>query len=81
VSLKINNKGDIDVLMPDGEKFVVPNDYSKSTKDAETKPSAAFRKKYIGNITGKDVSRQHYPPEMYENMKKWSDYIHKLIKG
>jgi len=81
VSLKINKTGDIDVIMPDGEKFIVPNDYSKNVKDADTKPSAAFRKKYIGNITGRDVSRQHFPLEMYENLHKWSNYIFKLIKG
>jgi hypothetical protein len=81
VSLKINKKGDIDVIMPSGEKFVVPNDYSKNTKGAETNPSAAFREKYIGKITGRDVSRQHYPPHMYENIKKWLSYCRKVLKG
>jgi len=81
VALKINKKGDIDVIMPSGEKFVVPNDYSKSIKGAETKPSAAFRKKYIGKITARDVSRQHFPPEMYENIKKWLSYCNKILKG
>ena len=81
VSLKINKKGDIDVIMPGGEKFVVPNDYSKNIKGAETNPAAAFREKYIGKITGRDVSRQHYPPHMYENIKKWLSYCRKILKG
>lgn len=80
VSLKINKKGDIDVIMPGGEKFVVPNDYSKNIKGAETNPSAAFRKKYIGNITGQDVSRQHFPPKMYENYQRWTSYVGNIIK-
>ena len=79
VSLKINRKGDIDVIMPGGEKFVVPNDYSKRISKADTNPSDAFRKKYIGRITGKDVSRQHFPKEMYENIQKWSNYMTRLI--
>ena len=70
---------DIDVIMPGGEKFVVPNDYSKRISKADTNPSDAFRKKYIGRITGKDVSRQHFPKEMYENIQKWSNYVTRLI--
>lgn len=79
VSMKINLKGDIDVVMPGGKKFVVPNDYSKNIKGADTNPSAGFRQKYIGKITPKDVSRQHFPKTMYENQKKWSNYIWKVI--
>ena len=51
VSMKINVEGDLTVKMPGGKEFIVPNDYAKSTKGAETNPSAAFRKKYIGKIT------------------------------
>ena len=71
--------------MPDGSEHVVPNDYSKSTKGVEKNPSAAFRKKYIGNITGKDVSRQHHIPTMYENKKdpllfeSWSKYFYQSL--
>ena len=81
VSLKINQASDIDVVMPGGEKFIVPNDYSKNISGAETNPSAAFRKKYIGNITGKDVSRQHYPPMMTEAYKKWTKYFYKTLNS
>ena len=79
VALKINKKGDIDVIMPGGEKFVVPNDYSKSVKGAEVNPSAAFRKKYIGKITPQDISRQHDPRGMYENVERWSNYFYKIL--
>lgn len=79
VSLKINKKGDITVKMPGGEEFNVPNDYSKSVKGADTNPSAKFRKKYIGNITGKDISRQHFPPEMRENVERWSNYFYGVL--
>jgi len=79
VTLKINKKGDIDVLMPGGKKFVVPNDYTKSTKGAGINPSATFRQKYIGKITPQDVSRQHFPPQMYENIDKWSSYFYEIL--
>tara|TARA_Y100000034_G_scaffold115794_1_gene153396 strand:+ start:278 stop:1336 length:1059 start_codon:yes stop_codon:yes gene_type:complete len=81
VSIKINKKGDIDVIMPGGKKFVVPNDYSKNIKKAEINPSASFRKKYIGKITGQDVSRQHFPPQMYEAAKRWLKYFHEVLIG
>ena len=87
VAKKINIKGDIKVIMPDGSEHVVPNDYSKNIKGAETNPSAAFRKKYIGKSTGKGVSRQHYIPTMYENKKtqllfeKWSKYFYNVVYG
>jgi len=80
VAIKINKKGNVNVTMPGGEKFVVPNDYSKNVKGAETNPSAAFRKKYIGNITPQDVSRQHFPKQMYEGLQRWSSYVNKLLK-
>lgn len=79
VAMKINKKGDINVIMPGGEKFVVPNDYSKNIKGAETNPSAAFRKQYIGKITPQDVSRQHFPKQMYEGLRKWSKYVDGLL--
>jgi hypothetical protein len=79
VSLKINKTGDITVKMPGGEEFNVPNDYSKNTKGADVNPSARFRKKYIGNITGQDISRQHFPPQMYESVQKWSNYFYGVI--
>tara|TARA_R100000008_G_C3581117_1_gene168591 strand:+ start:153 stop:1283 length:1131 start_codon:yes stop_codon:yes gene_type:complete len=85
VAKKINIKDDLKVKMPDGSEHVVPNDYSKSTKGVEKNPSAAFRKKYIGNITGKDVSRQHHIPTMYENKKdpllfeSWSKYFYQSL--
>lgn len=81
VALKINQSDDIDVIMPRGEKFVVPNDYARKTSDADTNPSSAFRKNYIGNITGKDVSRQHYPPMMTEAYKKWRKYFYKTLNS
>jgi len=86
VAKKINIKDDLKVIMPDGSEHVVPNDYSKSTKDAERNPAAAFRKKYIGKITGPEVSRQHHVPTMYENkedrllFENWSKYFYSLIK-
>jgi len=86
VAKKINIKGDLKVKMPDGSEHVVPNDYSKNIKGAEKNPSAAFRKKYIGQITGQDVSRQHHIPAMYENKQSqmlfevWSKYFYKSIK-
>ena len=79
VALKINKKGDINVIMPGGEKFTVPNDYSKNVKGAEVNPSAAFRKQYIGKITPQDVSRQHFPKQMYEGLRKWSNYVDRLL--
>ena len=79
VSLKINKEGDITVKMPDGEEFNVPNDYSKSIKGADINPSAKFRKQYIGKITGRDISRQHYPPEMYEGVQRWSNYFYGIL--
>ena len=79
--MKINQKDDIKVKMPGGEEFVVPNDYSKNVKGADVNPSAAFRKKYIGKITGHDISRQHYPPEMNEAMRRWSEYFYKALLG
>ena len=79
VAMKINKTGDLKVKMPGGEEFVVPNDYSKSTKGAGVNPSATFRKKYIGNITGRDISRQHYPPEMNEGVEMWSEYFYKVL--
>ena len=79
VAIKINKKGDINVTMPGGEKFVVPNDYSKNVSKAEINPSAAFRKKYIGNITPQDVSRQHFPKQMYEGLRRWSNYVSGLL--
>tara|TARA_R110002074_G_scaffold291932_2_gene463643 strand:- start:1397 stop:2926 length:1530 start_codon:yes stop_codon:yes gene_type:complete len=80
VAIKINKKGDVNVIMPGGEKFVVPNDYSKNFKGAETNPSAAFRKQYVGKITPQDVSRQHFPKQMYEGLQKWSTYVGALLK-
>jgi hypothetical protein len=79
VAIKINKKGDINVTMPGGEKFVVPNDYSKNISKADVNPSAAFRKQYIGKITPQDVSRQHFPKQMYEGLRKWSTYIDTLL--
>ena len=79
VTLKINKTGDITVKMPGGEEFIVPNDYSKNIAGSDRNPSAAFRKKYIGKITPQDVSRQHYPPEMNESIKRWSEYFYKII--
>ena len=79
VSMKINQKDDIKVKMPGGEEFVVPNDYSKNTKGADVNPSARFRKKYIGNITGRDISRQHFPPEMKEGIERWSEYFYSVL--
>ena len=61
----------------------MPNDYSKNIKGAEKNPSAAFRKKYIGQITGRDVSRQHHIPTMNEKKQSqvlfeaWSKYFYK----
>jgi hypothetical protein len=81
VELKINQSDDIDVIMPGGEKFVVPNDYARKTSDADTNPSSAFRKKYIGNITADDISRQHYPPMMTEGFKKWTKYFYKTLNN
>ena len=86
VAKKINIKDDLKVIMPDGSEHVVPNDYSKNVKGAEKNPAAAFRKKYIGKITGSEVSRQHYIPTMYESKKEqllfenWSKYFYSLIK-
>ena len=85
VALKINKKGDVNVIMPGGEKYVVPNDYSKSVKDAEVNPSAAFRKKWIGNISPEKISSQHHPrmmqdPRMMqENVERWSSYFYKIL--
>tara|TARA_R100000664_G_scaffold10261_1_gene16956 strand:+ start:431 stop:1489 length:1059 start_codon:yes stop_codon:yes gene_type:complete len=79
VALKINKKGDILVKMPGGEEFTVPNDYSKNIKGAEFNPTAKFKKDYIGKITGQDISRQHYPPKMYESMQKWSSYFYGVL--
>jgi len=81
VELKINQPNDIDVIMPGGEKFVVPNDYARKTSDADINPSSAFRKKYIGNITADDISRQHYPPMMTEGFKKWTKYFYKTLNN
>ena len=86
VAKKINIKDDIKVTMPDGSEHVVPNDYSKNIKGAETNPSAAFRKKYIGKITGQDVSRQHHIPTMNENkndqllFESWSKYFYRSLR-
>jgi hypothetical protein len=86
VAKKINIKDDLKVIMPDGSEHVVPNDYSKNVKGAEKNPAAAFRKKYIGKITGSEVSRQHHIPTMYESKKEqllfenWSKYFYSLIK-
>lgn len=79
VALKINKAGDIKVKMPGGEEFRVPNDYSKNTKGAENNPSAAFRKKYIGKISAKDISRQHDPRTMFEGYNRWSKYVYSLL--
>ena len=79
ISMKINKTGDINVIMPGGEKFVVPNDYSKNVKGADVNPSAAFRKKYVGSITPQDVSRQHFPKEMYEGLKRWSKFVDNVL--
>ena len=43
------------------------------------KKDAKFRKQYIGNITGRDISRQHYPPEMYEGVQRWSNYFYGIL--
>ena len=79
VALKINKKDDITVIMPGGKEYTVPNDYSKNISKADVNPSAAFRKKYIGRITGKDISRQHDPRKMFEGAKKWDKYVKGLI--
>ena len=68
VAKKINVKGEIKVIMPGGEEFIVPNDYSKKASKSDDDLPGKFRDKYIGKITGRDVSRQHYPKEMYENV-------------
>ena len=79
VALKINKAGDIKVKMPGGKEFRVPNDYSKNVKGAESNPSAAFRKKYIGKISAKDISRQHDPRTMFEGVEKWSNFVWSLL--
>ena len=79
VAKKINLDTDVIVKMPDGSEKIVPNDYSKKMVGKD--PATKFRKKYIGKIKGKDVSRQHFPPEMNENIEMWNSYVHSLLEG
>jgi len=79
IALKMNRSGDIDIIMPGGEKASVQNKYAKDTKTQS--PQGQFRKKYIGNITGRDISRQHYPPMMTEGYKKWTKYFYKTLNN
>ena len=79
VALKMNKEGDILVKMPGGKEFNVPNDYSKKIKRGDVSPTAKFKKDYIGKITGQDISRQHYPPKMYESIQKWSNYFYGVL--
>ena len=62
-----------------GKEFNVPNDYSKKIKRGDVSPTAKFKKDYIGKITGQDISRQHYPPKMYESIQKWSNYFYGVL--
>ena len=68
VAKKINLEGDLEIIMPNGEKYTIPNDYSKKMPRDAADLAGAFREKYVGKITAKDVSRQHFPKEMYESL-------------
>lgn len=68
VAKKINLQGDLEIIMPNGEKYKIPNDYSKRMSKDDADLSGKYREKYMGKITGKDVSRQHFPKEMYESL-------------
>jgi hypothetical protein len=77
VAKKINVKGDLSVKMPDGEEYRIPNDYAKETSGKTS--ASKFRKQYIGKITPRDVSRQHFPPEMNENIQRWTAFFNKTL--
>jgi len=71
----------IDVIMPSGEKISVPNDYTDDTKSEINPLTTGFRKQYSGNITAKDISRQHHPRMMTEGFKKWTKYFYKTLNN
>tara|TARA_R110000824_G_scaffold270827_1_gene459273 strand:- start:163 stop:1131 length:969 start_codon:yes stop_codon:yes gene_type:complete len=72
VAKKINLDGDLEVVMPGGKRFKIPNDYSKKASKGDSDHAGKFRDKWMGKITGKDVSRQHHPEKMFEGLLKES---------
>jgi len=73
VAKKINVGGDLQVILPGGEKFSVPNDYSR-------KRSQSFTQKY-GKPTGHEISKQHDPRELSESQKIWNNYFYSVLRG
>tara|TARA_R100000664_G_scaffold33717_2_gene51698 strand:- start:408 stop:1607 length:1200 start_codon:yes stop_codon:yes gene_type:complete len=72
VAKKINLQGDLEVIMPGGKKFKIPNDYSKKASKNDGDLAGKFRDQWMGKITGKDISRQHNPSEMFEGLLRES---------
>ena len=71
----------IEVIMPNGEKISVPNDYTKDTESKVNPKITAFRQQYSGNIKARDISRQHHPRMMTEGYKKWRKYFYKTLNS
>jgi len=71
VARKTNISGDLAVIMPSGEKFRVPNDYSRrrSKEYLKGEPKA----------TGSRISREHDPRELSEAQKAWSSFFYRTI--
>ena len=73
VAKKINVGGDLTVILPDGEKYIVPNDYSRRRS-----------KEYLGKrgkASAKGVSGEHDPRSLSESQKIWTEYFYRTIKG
>ena len=73
VAMKTNQAGDLAVIMPSGEKFRVPNDYSRRRSGEYLKG----REK----ATGRDISREHDPRELSEAQQAWSNYFYSVLRG
>ena len=73
VAMKTNQAGDLAVIMPSGEKFRVPNDYSRrrSGEYLKDRPKA----------TGRDISREHDPRELTEAQQAWSNYFYGVLRS
>ena len=73
VAKKINVGGDLTVILPDGEKYIVPNDYSRRRS-----------KEYLGKrgkASAKGVSGEHDPRSLSESQQIWTEYFYRTIKG
>jgi hypothetical protein len=71
VARKTNVAGDLAVIMPSGEKFRVPNDYSRRRSKEYLKGDP--------KATGSRISREHDPRELTEAQKAWSSYFYKTL--